>query len=644
MKKLFAVLLTALVLFSLAACEDGPSKIGGDDPILSKTSPTEDQWADVGISGTFTADVRGELAFSVVDNGEISMKWTDSDEASLDNTIEWLKGQGFTSYGGQTAQKTAEEGGKILSYTAEKTVDGTTAAGSFSAEGAAVMPLAFSLPTAENKTMIAESFYITEDFSVMGQSFKAGELYLDIYETAAPGSDSSLLAEWPASQILGVIGEGIPAYTGAAGGYQLVDSSIGYMKTVHIQVIGAGAAEATAYNELLAQNGYVVNDGVYEKTLSNGNVIQIMAFASTGYHPDTFQPTDTIAITLVLIKNSGAYASWSALDLSAFTEAGLPAYGGGTSFDLDDAMSLGGGIDLEQYEQIVNSLGAIEGMLDAEQRAELEAARKYLQHAAEIEAYVVTVYGTNDNEADAYEAALAEAGFTDGMKNTADHQYQVEVAEDNGNVMITIMRLPIEIADEIHDGNGGSGDIDDGNMDGDGGGSSAVTDKLDWNDMPTNVKLTIGDSYGVEYSVTKIGQDYLVENVGIYTYFQYAEGSWTEYVCYEGAWTQIETHTNIYNTTSLDATAEFIFGNDVSGYTKDENEQVAGQTCEVYTATEDASGIGLIISKTKKLNADGIVFFFEESTSYQGESYGSHTRQIILWDTSVTAFDISLPQ
>ena len=96
MKRKFLVLIVALVALIVCVAvvvivlinNKGNSPTGGE-----KTPPTIQQWTDAGISGTFNVEVKGTLAESNVSkDGEISMKWTGSDEASLDNTITWLKG------------------------------------------------------------------------------------------------------------------------------------------------------------------------------------------------------------------------------------------------------------------------------------------------------------------------------------------------------------------------------------------------------------------------------------------------------------------------------------------------------------------------------------------------------------------------
>ena len=628
MKRLLAILLSMFMLLSLVACGDK------DDPPVGggKTPPTASQWADAGISGTFTADVKGELALSVVDNGEISMKWTGSDEASLDNTITWLKGQGFTSYGGQNAEKTTEEGGKLITYTAEKNVEGSTTASANENGGASIIPLSFSLTSAENKKMIAESVYITADFSIMGQSFKAGELYLDIYEAQGSVIEPSVLTSWPANKIESALGTSIPAYTGTASGYQFVNSSVAYMKTVQINVFGATEADESAYITALTQNGFTENEGVYEKTLTNGDVLQVLATMSQTYHPSTYQLVEVLSITAMLEKNSGTYTSWSSLNLSDFSAGGIPAYSGGTSFDIDDA-GTDGMISVEDYEQMIASLAPYEHLLDAETKQQLEEARRYVELAAQVRAKVVTVYGTNVSEAEAYETALSTAGFVGGLKNVGDYQYQVEISEEDGKALISIVRVPIELAEEIDEGGSGQG------------GNTPVEDEtLDFSDLPTNVKFnyTYG---GAVYTITKIGNDYLLSLNGTYVFLKASGNSWIEYAYSSGGWTEGSTYTALDDHSLLRSVADLLFNNDLSGFTKGASETVAGVACDVYTYTDNsAADYGITIVKTKKVTAEGFVFYQSEAYFMNGQASSSLTDQITLWDTSITAFDIAVPQ
>lgn len=633
MKKLLAILLSMFMLLSLVACGDK------DDPPVGggKTPPTSSQWADAGISGTFTADVKGELALSVVDNGEISMKWTGSDEASLDNTITWLKGQGFTSYGGQNAEKSTEEGGKIKSYTAEKTVNGVNPVSASADGGYSVVPLSFTLTASadESKRMIAETFYITEDFSIMGVSFKAGELYLDIYEAEEVSLPSGLIDTWPATQIQNALGASIPAYTGT-GEYQITDASIGYMKQVQINVFGATEADESAYITALTQNGFTENEGVYEKTLTNGDVLQVLATMSQTYHPSTYQLVEVLSITAMLEKNSGTYTSWNGLNLSDFSAGEIPAYSGGTSFDIDDA-GTDEMISVEDYEQMIASLAPYEHLLDAETKQQLEEARRYVELAAQVRAKVVTVYGTNVSEAEAYETALSTAGFVGGLKNVGDYQYQVEISEEDGKALISIVRVPIELAEEINEG--GSGNQS--------GNTPVEDEKLDFSDLPTNVKFTLVDVNNSQYTVTKIGNDYLIDTLGVISCLKYSGTEWVEYTYFDGTWTENteDTYSQLKYHSFMSVVSDVLFDNEVSDFSQGANEQIAGQACEVYTLEDNSmASYGLTTTSVRKLNEDGFVFYHSEIYYMNGQLYMTTTYQITLWDTSVTEFDIAVPQ
>ncbi len=641
MKKLLLTLLAVIIILTLAACDKG----GASN--LSKKAPTEKQWADVGISGTFNAEVKGELALSVVENGEITMKWTGSDEASLDNTITWLKGQGFTSYNGSSATKEQLEGGNIISYTAEKTVETTASAGATQNQDAAMIPLSFSFFSGtEEKNMVAETYYITADFSMMGQSFKAGDLYLDIYESENIFG-SSLLTAWPDKQIRNAIGESIPTYAGTASGYQFTDSSVGSFKNTQITVYGTSEADATAYKALLSQSGFAEEDETYSKILQNGNQVQIMVYASQSYHPETFQIVDVINITVTLEKNSGAYASWNALNLSAFSGSGLPAYIGGTSFDIDDIGASTISLQTDAIRQALAALEIAEAFLTPEEKAELEEYRKILELSSEIEAFAVTVYGTSSDEADAYEDALREAGFISGLKNYSKYQIEVSVNEEDGKTMITLVRMPIELASEIpEDDDSENNRSEDPSQ---GGADEATLPSVDWDDLPTNVKITykrtVDDTVFGNYTFIKIGNDWFITDAteSFKSFLKYTDGGWVEYYEYGGEWLEVDTYSKISSNDYIEMLA-FMFSNNIYGYTKGSSEEVAGMNCDVYNKIDDSLASADFITETvKKILPSGAVLYHAEITTYGGTAYTS-TQQITLWDTSVTSFgDLQLP-
>ena len=95
----------------------------------------------------------------------------------------------------------------------------------------------------------------------------------------------------------------------------------------------------------------------------------------------------------------------------------------------------------------------------------------------------------------------------------------------------------------------------------------------------------------------------------------------------------------------LRSVADLLFNNDLSDFTKGESETVAGVACDVYTYTDDsAAAYGITIVETKKVTAEGFVFYQSEAYFMNGQASSSLTDQITLWDTNVTEFDIAVPQ
>ena len=576
-----------------------------------KGIPNKTQLQSVGINSAFNVEISGKLETSTVENEQISMKWSDSNEQSLDNTISWLQGEGFNSYNGNSAIKISEEGGKILSYTAEKIKADTVAH---------VYPVVVYADGEEK--FIAETYYITEDFSVMGMNFKGGELYLDIYKkenNQVQNGETSLLNEWPANSIEQTIGAVIPTYEGVASGYKFANNSIGSVKNVQIDVFGASESDVTAYNTLLLQNEYLLIDGFYEKTLSNGDLIQITAYASTSYNPETFQMVEVVTIMVMLEKNSGAYTSWSSLNLDVFSSASLPSYNGGTSFDLSDISEETIQTEKSAIEQAIALLSAYESMLNDEQRLELETLRSQLPYIDEIECYMITVYGTNATQAEAYESALTNVGFASGIKRTADYEFEVDVSEDEGKAIITITRMPIEL---IESSNGG------------GGGASTSSE------LPSNLKIEYND--GV-YNVTaiKIEENYLAikEAYGMFEYIYY-EKNGTAWDIYEKEMYESEWQLSDYQETEIDWIENEIFGFILDGVegSKTGTETLLEKTVDVYIDDFSSANYSYTYTYYKDVETGWVLKFVMTIPT------GTTTYVVNSIDTTVTNFgDVELP-
>ncbi len=617
------VLMVAIMMLLLVACDGG---LGGGE------TPGAQDWKSLGFTGEFDAQVNGTLETNVVDGGSITMKWTGSDEQSLDNTIAWLKEQGFDSYGGQSAEKTTEEGGFMKSYTASKTVSG----GGFSLDGL------FAFAESGDKTVIAETYYITADFSLMGHNFKGGDLFLEVYEQGGNNGgnmgDSNIMgstAEWPSANIQSVIGVSVPQYTGNADGFYYVNGDVGYLKSVQVSVFGANNEDAVAYAEVLTDDGYVLNDDTYDKTLSNGDVIHVSITVSLCYNPETYQMVNGMNVYVNLEKNSGEYSSWSALNIAGFDGAGVPTYNGGTSYDIANVVSEISGM-FDQYEQIISQLGPMEGFLDAETKAQLNEAKRIVELAKQIKAYNIVVYGTNENEAEAYENAVASAGYSHGLKNVGDYQYSIEVEQDGNKAIIILTRMPKELGEEIDNSGGNDNDYEDEDDEY----TPPVVEPV--YNLPTNLKVEYTDS-SFNYVAIKIGDDYFqsFEMYGIieYTYFKKNGNVWDCYYRdnYTTEWTK-GSNTEADREDIESNVFDFIVNKSDVDFEKTGTDTILGKTVDVLF--EDTSFGDYTITETVYRDATtGLVFKVVQVVNDTDITY-----EVTSYDTTVTSFGIDLPQ
>lgn len=612
------LLLTVILAVTLAACNGG-----NDDNDNTPKAPTQSDWSAVGIDGGFSAEVKGNLVTNLAVEGEIQMKWTDSDETSLDNTIAWLKSKGFSSYGGATATKESLQDGALLSYTAEKSVSAV-------AHSAKALSFAIAAASAEN-AVVAETLYVARDVSLMGMSYKAGELYLSVApgeSTPAPGPST----EWPAQTIASIIGDGVPVYTGAASSISAQSNTL-VKPTVTVSIAGASNADYVAYRTALAQAGFSDTPDGFIKTKTNGDIITVQVAEGSG----------TILISVTLEKNSGALTEYPSNRLTAFNGANLPAYSGGTSYDCEDIVSSYSATIKTSLQQSIATLEALGANLTDEQRTQLAEYKEKLKLIDNMRAFTVTVYGTTDGERSAFCGRLTANGFTlnggtyvKDFSNPNQYQAQVDVGDvENGKLLLTLIRMPAELLDDE-----GGDPV-----------NPPVTDELTFADLPTNIKITfeylVNGIKFTESTATKIGDNWLIESASygttVKSYLKKSGNVWTEYAEVSGVWTAGGSYTALSDHDVLKVLT-FIFNNDVSGFTKGQQITITGQACDVYTKTDDSlASYGITTVDTLYVNADGFVLYNDHSNNQQGQTT-TQTNQITLWDTTVTSFDdIMLP-
>ena len=612
------LLLTVILAVTLAACN------GSKDN--TPKAPTQSDWSAVGIDGGFSAEVKGNLVTNLAVEGEIQMKWTDSDETSLDSIIVWLKSKGFSSYGGATATKESLQDGALLSYAAEKSVSAV-------AHSAKALSFAIAAASAEN-AVVAEALYVARDVMLMGMSYKAGELYLSVApgesgNTPTPGPST----EWPAQTIVSVIGDGVPAYTGAASSVTTQVNTLD-KPIVMVMVAGATNADYVAYRTALSQSGFSDTPDGFIKTKTNGDVITVTIAEENG----------TISIILTLEKNNGALTEYPSNRLTAFNGANLPAYSGGTSFDCEDILTTHSAAMKAGLQQSIAALEVLGANLTAEQRTQLAEYKEKLALIDNMRAFTITIYGTTDGERSAFCERLTANGFNinggtyvKDFSNPNQYQAQVKVGDvENGKLLLTLIRMPAGLLEDA-----GGDPV-----------NPPATEELTFADLPNNIKITFEALNGgikfTEYTVTKIGDNWLIEGASagsgaIKSYLKKSGDAWTEYAEASGVWTAGSSYTKLSDHDIL-SVLTFIFDNDVSDFTKGQQLAFAGQNCDEYTKNDNSlAAYGITTVDTLYVNDDGFVLYNDHSINQNGQTVTT-TKQVTLWDVTVLSFgEIELP-
>lgn len=476
MKKQFKLILVALglcLVFAFTACGKGAG--GGTG---TGGAPSQSDWESFGVTSAFDADVKGTRKVYSVANGSVDMKWSDSDEESLDNTIAWLRGQDFTNYGTNTAGKEYLSDGALISYTAAKTTSGANSesGGLFSF----VAP-ARTVAATREKTVVAEAVFATKNISVQGVTMKRGELFVTIEEETEVTIPSPTSTTWQGTAIQEALGASLPAYTGAKTSFYTQTNKLG-IGFATVTVNGAQQSGAEAYRTALIADGFVsdaddytdmkdpneVNAINYVKNLANGNKITVTCAWVESYNIDDILSGNfngsleyAVVITARLEKVVGELSAWPTAQLSAFSGAGLPTYTGNTAttFDFSDAWAEMG-VTMPELPDL-GIYGGLINLLPAEERAEYEAAmalyeevRKSFQY---IRVYLVTVYRTTEAEVNGFATALKTAGFTEDYNEytkafkvgNVDVSAEIEIDFDHATnkATIAITRLPKALTD-----------------------------------------------------------------------------------------------------------------------------------------------------------------------------------------------------
>ncbi len=613
MKKSKWIVMTLLVLAVVVGAVSILNACGEGGDNLFTNAPTASDWQDIGLGSSFDVQVNGSLVNNVVEDGEIYMKWQNSDEGSLDKTVDWLKSNGYTSMGGVNSTVEVLENG-IISYTAEKENE-------------------------DGELIVVEVIYVSRDFSVAGQSFKAGELYFNATPVPSQGGGNGgnggngsghegVSAVWPSDDIQDAIGISIPEYVGNASTYMLDDAGVEITGDMAIYVFDAD--QNHNYASALTSGGFALDeDGYYVKQLSNGDSVAIEFYMTSMTNPVTYYQEDTLVIVVSYNKNSGTYTSWSQLDLSQFSSAGLVAYSGGTSFDIVNVQEDYVEQQRVQLDSAISALEIYGEYLNEEQKAMLASLKEKVECLDDVRAVAITVYGTDDDEQDEYATALDNTGFVDGEKDVADFRYNVSFSGyvENGKFIITITKMPMKLFEDI---GGGSSD---------GGNGGGVVDEPLYT-MPENLKVEYSVS-NIEYTAIKVGDDYY-QSYGYYGYYLcvYYKKNGNVWDVYEKDMGATEWVKSDYQEDSADYIEGVVFDFMVDAYVNDDAVNMGTQTIEGRQVTVYRDEYSGVVDTYYQDNETGLML---KKTFESGA--GNYEYVITLYDDSITSFEgINLPQ
>jgi hypothetical protein len=550
--RLLCIALILCLLFTFIGCNKKDNNINEGSGDSAKTPPPANQLAEAGLVA-FNAEVTGTLTTSSVQEGKVQMKYENSNEASLDAVIDWLKESGYTSLDGQTATKENDLG--IISYVAEKVVDGTP--------------------------MTAEATYFTENKSIGGMSFKAGDLYVSVSETENTYTPPVVTNEWPSETILSTIGEGVPAFAGTINSISAQANTLVY-PMVSIS-IGTTESDIEAYKATLLSGGYAVVNDAYVKELANGNKIGITITSTL---------ENNYSISIRLDKASGEEGAWPTAMLNEkFPGITIPVVEGAESFDVSDCSTTVGGITVTMVQ--------------------------------------ITAYGYPEEKLEEYEAVLLNAGYAkvEGNFEKAYGEGRLVVSlTPNGTQMIIVLTIKNEE----------TGGEEEPPVD------TLGFDDLPTN-IKLTYELSNSGTTSQVVEFTKIGNDWLVYDTisNTYMYYKFA-GAWAIYTRdnNDGGWSNSGTIVSDLENDTYFENLGMILDNDVDGYTTAGTVNYLGQSCSHYV--ESMSGSGYSIEVIKYLNAEGFCLYKNSSQRAQGQTI-EVVHKITLWDTTVSSFSITVP-